>query len=497
MACDRRGVDGGIGMSSDNLVDSRRADSLVGKLFADSVVPTLIEYIKIPNKSPAFDPDWERNGHMNKAMELIVAWCRKQAIAGMQIELVRLPGRTPLLFIDVPGEVDDTVLLYGHMDKQPEMTGWAEGLGPWQPVMRGDRLYGRGGADDGYATFAALAALRVLEEQRVRHARCVVLIEGCEESGSHDLPHYIEHLEDRIGKPTLVVCLDSGAGDYERLWCTTSLRGLVNGNLHVDVLREGVHSGSASGIVPSSFRILRMLLSRLEDEQTGRIRPDWLYPEIPAQRVEQARAMARVLGESIWNHFTWRPGAQPITDDAVELLLNRSWRPQLAVTGAAGLPDLKAGNVLHAGGAVRVSLRLPPRVDPTMARRRLTDLLTADPPYGATVRFESSEANEGWDAPPLAPWLAEAIAKSSETYFGQPPLYVGEGGTIPFMAMLGARFPEAQFMITGVLGPESNAHGPNEFLHVPTARKVACCVAETVAPLLRTPCKKRRIFSRP
>ena len=468
-------------MSSRETVDPRRADSLVAKLFADSVVPTLIEYIKIPNKSPAFDPDWERNGHMNKAMELIVAWCRAQPIDGMSIEVIRLPGRTPLLLIEVPGEVDDTVLLYGHMDKQPETTGWADGLGPWQPVMRGDRLYGRGGADDGYSTFAALAALRVLAEQRVPHARCVVLIEACEESGSDDLPHYIEHLGDRIGKPTLVVCLDSGCGDYERLWCTTSLRGLINGNLHVDVLREGVHSGEASGIVPSSFRILRMLLSRLEDERTGRILPDWLYPEIPAQRVDQAHAMARLLGDAIWDHFSWQAGAQPVTNDAVELLLNRSWRPQLAVTGAAGLPGLKAGNVMLPANALRVSLRLPPRVDAVEARARLTELLTAEPPYGATVRFESSEANEGWDAPPLAPWLAEAIAKSSEIYFGKPALYVGEGGTIPFMAMLGAKFPGAQFMITGVLGPESDAHGPNEFLHVPTARKVACCVAETLA----------------
>ena len=468
-------------MSSQAAVDPRKADSLVSNLFADSVVPTLIEYIKIPNKSPAFDPDWERNGHMHRAMELLVAWCRAQPIDGMRIEVIRLPGRTPLLFIDVPGEIDDTVLLYGHMDKQPETTGWADGLGPWQPVIRGDRLYGRGGADDGYSTFAALAALRVLADQRVPHARCVVLIEACEESGSGDLPHYIEHLAERIGKPSLVVCLDSGAGDYERLWCTTSLRGLVNGNLYVDVLREGVHSGEASGIVPSSFRILRMLLGRLEDEQTGRILPEWLYPKIPAQRVEQTRAMARLLGDAVWDHYAWRPGARPITNDPVELLLNRSWRPQLAVTGAAGLPDLKGGNVLLPGNAVRVSLRLPPRVDATMAQRRLTELLTADPPYGATVRFESAEANEGWDAPALAPWLAEAIAKSSESYFGKPALYVGEGGTIPFMAMLGARFPDAQFMITGVLGPESNAHGPNEFLHLPTARKVTCCVAETLA----------------
>jgi acetylornithine deacetylase/succinyl-diaminopimelate desuccinylase-like protein len=399
----------------------------------------------------------------------------------MKLEVVRLPGRTPLLYIEVPGTVDDTVLLYGHMDKQPEMTGWSEGLGPWQPVLRGDRLYGRGGADDGYATFAALAALEVLQDQRIPHARCVVLIEGCEESGSFDLPHYVEHLRERIGTPSLVVCLDSGAADYERLWCTTSLRGMVIGNLHVDVLREGVHSGEASGIVPSSFRVARAILSRLEDETTGRVLPDWLYSDIPEQRIAQAKEMARALGDGVWNHYPWRGRTQPVTADAVELILNRTWRPQLAITGAAGLPELRAaGNVLRPGTALRVSVRLPPGVRAPLAKERLVRLLTQDPPYGADVRFESADANDGWNAPPLAPWLEAALEESSQAYFGAAAAYMGEGGTIPFMAMLGEKFPDAQFLITGVLGPESNAHGPNEFLHLPTARKVTCCVAETI-----------------
>jgi acetylornithine deacetylase/succinyl-diaminopimelate desuccinylase-like protein len=367
------------------------------------------------------------------------------------------------------------------MDKQPEMTGWAEGLGPWQPVLRGDRLYGRGGADDGYSTFASLAALEVLQDQAIPHARCVVIIEGCEESGSGDLPAYIEHLRDRIGTPSLVVCLDSGAADYERLWCTTSLRGMVIGNLHVDVLREGVHSGEASGIVPSSFRIARLLLDRLEDARTGRILPEWLYAPTPKQRVAQARAMAGALGAGIANHYPWRGATRPVTEDAAELILNRTWRPQLAITGAGGLPPLgSAGNVLRAGTALRVSVRLPPGVKAERAKEHLARLLTESPPYGADVRFDSAEANDGWNAPALAPWLESALRESSQAYFGAPASYMGEGGTIPFMAMLGEQFPDAQFLITGVLGPESNAHGPNEFLHVPTARKLTCCVAETI-----------------
>jgi len=468
-------------MPKQTTIDAARASQLIERVYATSIVPTLTKYIEIPNKSPGFDPDWEKNGHMQRAMDLIVAWCRTRKIDGMKLEVVRLPGRTPLLFIEVPGAVDDTVLLYGHMDKQPEMTGWAEGLGPWQPVLRGDRLYGRGGADDGYSTFASLAALELLQEQKIPHARCVVIIEGCEESGSGDLPFYIEHLGKRIGTPSLVVCLDSGAADYERLWCTTSLRGMVIGNLHVEVLREGVHSGEASGIVPSSFRILRLLLDRLEDAKTGRILPEWLYVQIPEQRAAQAREMATALGDGVWNHYPWSGRTQPVVSDAAELVLNRTWRPQLAITGAAGLPPLgTAGNVLRAGTALRVSVRLPPGVDAARARERLARLLTDDPPYGASVRFESSEANDGWNAPELAPWLEAALRESSQTYFGAPAAYMGEGGTIPFMAMLGERFPAAQFLITGVLGPESNAHGPNEFLHLPTARKLTCCVAETI-----------------
>jgi acetylornithine deacetylase/succinyl-diaminopimelate desuccinylase-like protein len=422
-----------------------------------------------------------QNGYMHDAMDLIVSWCEDHRLDGMTLDVVELPGRTPLLFIEIPGAVEDTVLLYGHMDKQPEMTGWSEGLGPWEPVLRGDRLYGRGGADDGYSTFASLAALEILRAQGIAHARCVVMIEACEESGSPDLPAYIDHLRDRIGTPSLVVCLDSGAGNYEQLWCTTSLRGMIGGNLHVDVLREGVHSGAASGIVPSSFRILRSLLSRLEDERTGEVRPEWLYVDIPAQRVEQAQAMANALGKGVWDHFPWCEGMRPVSDDAVELLLNHTWRPQLAITGAGGLPTLgSAGNVLRPGTAVRVSLRLPPGVDGAAAQARLTELLTRDPPYGAKVRFESAEANDGWDAPELAPWLEAVLMEASQTYFGKPAMSMGEGGTIPFMAMLGAKFPNAQFLITGVLGPESNAHGPNEFLHVPTAQKLSCCVAETL-----------------
>jgi acetylornithine deacetylase/succinyl-diaminopimelate desuccinylase-like protein len=429
-----------------------------------------------------FDADWEKHGYMEQAVKLMEAWARVQPIPGMQLEVVRLEGRTPLIFIDIPGQGDDCVLLYGHLDKQPEMTGWAEHLGPWKPVIEGDRLYGRGGADDGYAIFGSLAAIMALQAQKIPHSRCVVMIEACEESGSYDLPYYVDHLASRIGKPSLIVCLDSGCGNYEQMWLTTSLRGMTGGNLVVKVLEEGVHSGDASGVVPSSFRILRQVLSRLEDEDTGTILPAELHAPIPAQRVEQARVSAQVLGQDIFSKFPFLDGMRPVSDDLAELVLNRTWRPALAITGVGGLPALdSAGNVLRPFTAVKLSLRLPPTANAVKSGEFLKQLLEADPPYGSTVTFQLEKAGSGWDAPALAAWLEQSVDQASRTFFGPPPAYMGEGGSIPFMGMLGEKFPGAQFLITGVLGPHSNAHGPNEFLHIPTGKRVTACVAKVVA----------------
>lgn len=465
-------------------MDSTPIQSFVEGLWDEEIVPQLIEYIKIPNKSPMFDEKWVEHGYMEQAVGLMERWARGKLdkLPGATLDVVRLDGRTPLIFIDVPGQVDDTVVLYGHLDKQPEMTGWADDLGPWTPVLRGDKLYGRGGADDGYAIFGSLAALLALAEQGVPHARCVIMIEACEESGSYDLPHYVDHLADRIGSPSLVVCLDSGCANYEQLWLTTSLRGMTGGELSVKVLTEGVHSGDASGVVPDSFRVLRQILSRLEDEDSGEVRPGELYVEIPEERREQAGQCARILGGAVFDKFPFVEGMRPVSDDHVELILNRTWRPQLAVTGADGLPPLEsAGNVLRPGTAVKLSLRLPPTLDGVKAGAFVKQLLESDPPYGAKVEFELEKNGSGWHAPALSPWLAEAVSAASERYFGKPVAYMGEGGSIPFMGMLGAKFPQAQFLITGVLGPHSNAHGPNEFLHIPMGKRVTMVVADVVA----------------
>ena len=458
----------------------------IGKQWDTEIVPLLVDYVRIPAKSPHFDPAWEANGHIENVITLAERWVHKQPVRGLAVEIVRLQGRTPVLVFEVPATRADpeagTVLLYGHLDKQPEMTGWREGFGPWIPVIEDGKLYGRGSADDGYAVFAALSAIGALESEGSPHARCVGIIETCEESGSYDLPAYLEMLAPRLGRVDFVVGLDSGCGDYERLWVTTSLRGLAAGTLTVDVLDEGVHSGDASGIVPSSFRIARHLLDRLEDSATGWILPASFHAQIPAERAGQAGAAAAIMGDIVFRKYPFAGGTTPMVGERAEAILNRTWRPALSIVGADGLPSIaNAGNVLRPRTSLKLSLRLPPPIDGERATRDLKALLEADPPHGATVRFEADQGASGWNAQPTAPWLGNALEAASQAHYRKPAAAMGEGGTIPFMAMLGRHFPEAQFLITGVLGPQSNAHGPNEFLHVPYAKKLTACVADVLA----------------
>ena len=468
------------------MINQSRLMQSIAETWDRSIVPTLCEYIRIPNKSQAFDPQWAEHGYMDQAAELMLKWCEANALPGMKSEIVRLPGRTPLLFVEIPaahgGSNDDCILMYGHMDKQPEFTGWAEGLGPWKPVLRDGRLYGRGGADDGYALFGSVLAVRALHEQSIPHARCVIVIEAGEESSSPDLPAYIDALSDRIGKPSLVVCLDAECGNYEQFWCTTSLRGNLVGTLRVKVLSEGVHSGMASGIVASSFRIVRQLLARVEDAATGRILVDALHAEIPPDRLAQAKAVAKTLGSSVHGKVPFLPGVQPVDPDPLELTLNSTWRPTLSVTGVEGIPPVQsAGNVLRPMTTLVLSFRLPPTVDPQRAAKAVKETLERDPPYGAHVSFDVESSMGGWNAPANEPWLEAAVQSASQACFGKDAMYMGTGGSIPFMGMLGEKFPGVQFVVTGVLGPHSNAHGPNEFLDIETGKKVTACVSHIIA----------------
>ncbi|HEX7749403.1 MAG TPA: M20 family metallopeptidase [Bordetella sp.] len=474
-------------------LDPQALQAYVDEKWDGQIIPSLTTYIQIPAKSPSFDADWEKNAYIERVIRDAAQWVESQKVHGLMLEIVRLPGRTPVIFFDAPGtrsDNGDTILLYGHLDKQPEFNGWRNDLGPWTPKLEDGKLYGRGGADDGYAVYASITAIMALDKQGVPRPRCVGIIETCEESGSYDLLPYVDALRERLGNVALVVCLDSGAGNYDQLWMTTSLRGLAAGTLEVQVLDEGVHSGDSSGVVPSTFRILRHVLDRLEDSGTGRLLPKSLHCEIPAERIAQVKTTADILGNAVWERFPWSCGANgsfvlPMTTNPEEALLNRTWRPTLSVTGAEGLPPLtSAGNVLRPRTAFKLSLRLPPLVDAPTAVQEIKHLLEDNAPYNAKVTFHADKgAATGWNAPQTAPWLADALDRASNQYYGAPCGFIGQGGTIPLMSILQQGFPKAQFMVCGVLGPKSNAHGPNEFLHVPYGKKITAAVAQIMADL--------------
>ena len=487
-----------------DVLNAAQAQSQVARQWDDVIVPQLKDYIAIPAKSPSFDPEWAQHGHIETVMRNAAAWVESQKVDGLTLEVIRLEGRTPVLFFEVPSSngkqghtpSGQTVLMYGHLDKQPEFTGWRHDLGPWTPAYEDGKLYGRGGADDGYAVYASIAAIQALKAQGVAHPRIVGLVETCEESGSHDLLPYVDALRapgnNRLGDVALVICLDSGAGNYDQLWLTSSLRGMASGVLKVEILTEGVHSGDASGLVPSSFRILRQVLDRLEDSATGRLLPASFHCEVPADRLAQAQATAAILGDEIYKRFPWAhydcggstAFALPTTTDPVQALLNRTWSPTLSVTGADGFPEMQnAGNVLRPYTAFKLSLRLPPLVDAGQAVQQLKTLLEDNAPYQAKVTFQSGGGATGWNAPTTAPWFEQALNQASQAHFGAACGYIGQGGTIPLMSMLSKGFPAAQMMVCGVLGPRSNAHGPNEFLHVPYAKKLTAAVAQVIAQL--------------
>ena len=482
-------------ISPATLLQPEEALARVSRVWDENIVPQLTDYIAIPAKSPMFAPDWEQQGLLDTVVRNAAAWVEEQKVEGLQLEVVRLPGRTPVLFFEIAAtrpQSRQSVLMYGHLDKQPEFSGWRSDLGPWTPKYEDGKLYGRGGADDGYAVYASIAAVQELKRQGVPHPRIVGLIETSEDSGSRDLLPYIDALKDRLGEVALVVCLDSGAGNYDQLWLTTSLRGMASGTLRVEILTEGVHSGDASGLVPSSFRIMRQVLDRLEDSATGRLLPASFHCEVPAERLAQARATAAILGDEVYRRFPWAHHdcggstafALPTTTNPVDALLRRTWQPTLSVTGAEGFPALQdAGNVLRPYSAFKLSLRLPPLVDAAACVQEMKALLEDNAPYQARVTWESASGANGWNAPPTVPWFEDALNAASQAHFGAPCGHIGQGGTIPLMGLLSKGFPKAQMMVCGVLGPKSNAHGPNEFLHVPYAKKLTAAVAQVIASM--------------
>ncbi|KAJ9455791.1 Cys-Gly metallodipeptidase DUG1 [Diplonema papillatum] len=447
--------------------------SLVKATWDETIMPAMMKYLEVPNQSPNYDPEERKNGLTEQAMAVLVDWVKAQDVEGMEVHLMEEAGKTPFLLVDIKSTATSdskTLLMYGHMDKQPPMEdtapGWMEGLGAYTPVVRDGKLYGRGGADDGYAVFAAITSVRALQKAGLPHGKIVVAIEACEESGSFDLPHWIEKSRGIIGDVDLVVCLDSGTLDYDTMYITTSLRGVCGGRLSVSLLKEGLHSGLGGGIVPDSFRVARMILSRLEDEATGDVKCAECHAEIPQDVKDSFKYLDSTEKKLISGPIATLDGIDLQAPESL-LALRNAWMPCVTVVGADGLPSCaSAGNVVRQTTALQLSVRLPPIVDPHAANMAVQKLLTANPPYNAKVTYEPEFSGPGWAAPPLQPWCKKLLETASRSAFSRPLARLSVGGSIPFMGMLGDMYPAAQFCITGILGPQSNAHGPNEFLHI-------------------------------
>lgn len=466
-------------------------ESRIASIWNEKAQPALEAFVTRKALSPGFDAAWKQNGVLRQVCDEAAAFGHS-LFPSAEFEVVEDEGKSPSLIFSVPATgafvatPEKTAFFYGHLDKQPEATGWSEGRGPWKPVVENGKLYGRGCADDGYSIYAALTAIRALEDEGIDHPRCTGFLETREESGSDDVEYYIGKHRARFGDPALVSVLDSSAGNYEQLWLTSTLRGALFGNLRVRVLENGMHSGSAGGVVPSSFDVIRILLDRISDPRTGDFKLKTFTPEIPSYRQEQVKATSETLKGFLYE-FHWAKGAdghpvKPMRRGVFEAMLAQNWKPSLSVTGAEGLPPIpQAGNTQRAETDLHLSLRLPPSASPAAALAELTETLTENVPFNAAVSFTEASALPGWEAPQEADWFEKACDESSLAMWGKPALRIGEGGSIPILSYFEAQFPHAQFAVTGVLGPGSNAHAGDESLDIAYTKKFIVCVASLVA----------------
>eukprot|EP00824_Muranothrix_gubernata_P021667 TRINITY_DN479_c0_g1_i1.p1 TRINITY_DN479_c0_g1~~TRINITY_DN479_c0_g1_i1.p1 ORF type:complete len:483 (+),score=91.68 TRINITY_DN479_c0_g1_i1:3-1451(+) len=458
--------------------------SFVEKNWEESVLPSLKDFIRIPNITPTLDSTWETNGNAEKAVKLVYDWVEKQNLKGAKMEILKEPGKPHTIFIEIDAQGGNTknVMLYAHMDKMPPSEGeWDEGLSPYEPVIKDGLMYGRGCADDGYGVYACILPIKACQEMGIPHPRCVIVFESAEESASLHLTYYIEKLKDRIKTPDLIVCLDSGAGDYDHLWITSTLRGCMNIGMKVSLMEKGVHSGDGSGVVPDSFRICRVLLDRLEDPKTGVVIDEFQSP-LSEKREKQLRESAKILGKTLVEDMPLLEGCKPFHPDVTEMVINKSWKAMLCITGAESLPNLEnAGNVLRPTTTLKMSMRLPPPLNPYKAMEKAKEILSKDVPHNAKVEFIGNFCAPGLECPMLSPELEKSLDDSAKTFMGHPALYMGEGGSIPFMAMLHEMYPSTQIIVTGILGPGNNAHGPNEMLNIDYTKKLMMCITKVFA----------------
>lgn len=455
------------------------------EIWEDSILPSLSEFIEIKALSPLFEPKWAEIGELDKTIDLFCNWLDDQGILGMKYETHRIDGKSPVLLVTVDGTGPGEVIFYSHLDKQPSKPElWSDGLHPLKAVRRDPWLYGRGTIDDGYGGYLCATSVRLLQEAGIPHPRCTFLIETCEESGSFDLPPYLDALTGELGNPDMIVVMDSGGPDYDHIWMTEALRGLVSGTLSVKVSHEGIHSGNSGGSIPSSFRIIRELLDRVEDSKTGEVLIPEMHVEIGEDVQDKAKALAEVVGGSIWEQFPTVDTLVPVASTTEEMIIAMNWEPTLCVIGVDGIPPVQvAGNVLRTNTDLKLSFRIPPGVDSEGVISIVKEILEDEPPFGAEVSFTPDSCADGFHAPPLQGKVRDAIHESSLSLTGLPPLATWTGGTIPFMAMMQRKYPEAMFLCTGASGPGNNAHGPDEKLHIPSSKRLTVVLSSTISAI--------------
>ncbi|MED5398347.1 MAG: M20/M25/M40 family metallo-hydrolase [Candidatus Thermoplasmatota archaeon] len=455
------------------------------EIWEQSILPSLSEFIEIKALSPLFEPAWAELGELDATIELFCKWLDEQDLDGMSYETHRIEDKSPVLLVSIDGTGPGEVIFYSHLDKQPSKPElWSEGLHPLKAVRRDPWLYGRGSIDDGYGGYLCVTSVKLLQEAGIPHPRCTFLIETCEESGSFDLPPYLEALSRQLGDPDMIVVLDSGGPDYDHIWMTEALRGLVSGTLSVRVSNEGIHSGTSGGSIPSSFRIQRMLLDRVEDSSTGEVLIPEMHVNISDEIRGKAAALAEVVGDSLWDQLPTVDSLVRVADTTEDMIIGMNWQPTLSIIGADGMPPVQvAGNVLRTNTDLKLSFRIPPGVDSETVLAKAKAILEANPPYGAAVTFTPDSCADGFHAPPMEGKVRDAIHDASMQLTGLPPLASWTGGTIPFMAMMQGKYPNAMFLCTGASGPGNNAHGPDEKMLIPSAKRLTAALSVTVSAI--------------
>ena len=464
-------------------MDTELLKKYVDKQFTLNILPNLMNFIRIPNLSPLFDPNWKTNGYLFKAANLIVSYAKSLNIKNAEINLLQDSGHTPMVFIEIPASRKNdnrTVIFYGHYDKQPYGTGWDKDKSPTNPVIVDGRLYGRGSADDGYASFSILTAIKTCQEFNCLMPRICCLFEGAEESTDADLKYYFDKLIPILGDNVVAfIPLDSGCPDYDRLWMANSLRGIVDIDVNIQTLDQESHYGpEASGIIAENLFLMRKIYDGLVDSTNGEFKLEEFKiaeDKIPAIVMEQMQKEIEIVGDNFIKNIPLYEGVSPLKTDVKELMINNRWKPSCFILGIDNCPKTEdRGFGVSSGINVRMSIRIPPTVDKNKAIEALKKALSDNIYFGAQVKLGYLDYGEGVLLANMSNKVKNILNKASLEFFGNESVFTGVGGSIPFIGYFQSKYPNTDIICTGIVGSDSHEHGPNENLNIEACKKMVC-----------------------